>query len=133
MGFEKGKCSEGSPVGDFGRGTCALAVWICYLRLNDILPTKANQISQAPPLELRSKQSAIGVQAAEQEVHPQVKEDHPEEPNDGNDSRPFSSPSPRDAGVEETGIDQPDYQGPGLLGVPTPVRSPGIMGPNGPR
>src|SRR3989304_2498971 len=83
-----------------------------------------------PPSDSRP---AIGVQAGEDQVHPQVAEDRGQEADDRQDRRATAVPSPRDPGVKERRVHEPHDEGPRLLGVPGPVGAPGVVRPGRPR
>src|SRR3989304_2927975 len=83
-----------------------------------------------PPSDSRP---AIGVQAGEDQVHPQVAEDRGQEADDRQDRRATAVPSPRDPGGKGGGGHEPHDEGPRLLGVPGPGGAPGVVRPGRPR
>gem|GEM_PF-4229808 len=71
------------------------------------------------------------MEASEEEVHPEEGEDHRPEPHDGH-YRCLPAPPPDGQALMQQGsVDQPGYEGPGLLRVPAPVAPPGVTGPDG--
>ena len=53
------------------------------------------------------------------------------EPDDGKDGHTLSPPAPDIPRMQHNCVDKPGDKRPCLFGVPTPVRAPGVMRPNG--
>ena len=70
------------------------------------------------------------MQADSQQVDADVANSDHHKPNNGNKRRATSLPAATQAGVQIGRVNQPADQSPGLLGIPTPVTSPGFIGPN---
>ena len=70
------------------------------------------------------------MQSWEDIVNSKKSEEHPAKPYYGQHGSFVSPPPSGQSGVEENSIDEPGYEGPGLLGVPAPVCSPGGVGPD---
>ena len=64
-------------------------------------------------------------------VDSKVGEQNTSEPDDGKDSHAISPPTPDITRMQHNCVDYPGDERPRLFGVPTPVRTPGIMRPNG--
>src|SRR3990172_1610076 len=78
---------------------------------------------------LRIPSASIAVEPGEHQVDSQVAKEGGHEADDRQDRRSAAVPPPRDPGMEKRRVQQPDDQRPGLLGVPRPVRSPGVVRP----
>ena len=63
-------------------------------------------------------------------VYSEVGKNYGHKTDDGKEGCTLALPFAGEAGVEKDGVNEPGDQGPGLFGVPTPVRSPGIAGPS---
>jgi len=66
-------------------------------------------------------------------VDPKVCEEDTAKPDDGKDGHTLSLPASYVSRMQKNCIDKPGDKRPRLLGVPTPVRAPGVMRPNGTR
>src|SRR5512143_1194047 len=88
----------------------------------------AMDVSRSPS---STGEARIGVQPREQEVDAQEREQDGAEPHDGEDRRLPPPPTHGESAVEEGRVEEPRDEGPRLLGVPAPVRSPGVLGPDG--
>ena len=73
--------------------------------------------------------SCIAVKSGKQVVDPEVSENDRDEADNGQDGRALSPPVPGDPGMEKNGVHEPGDQRPGLLRVPAPVGTPGVIGP----
>src|SRR6516225_8524625 len=89
---------------------------------------QARLTADPPPSAVR--QAAIRVQAGEPDVDAEVVEDEARQPGQRDEGGPAALPARGGPGVQVGREDQPGHEGPGLLGVPAPVRAPGVLGPD---
>jgi len=72
----------------------------------------------------------IGMKPCQKEIHAQKGKEDGEKADYGHDGRLFTPPADGQPLVQEGRIEAPGNQRPSLLGIPAPVRSPGILSPD---
>src|SRR3989304_5008738 len=90
------------------------------------------KVSDPPPDGLNDNPLActrVAVEPAEEEVYSEIGEHRGYEAHDQERGGGLAAPPGHGARVAIARIDEPGYQGGGLLGVPSPVASPGDIGP----
>src|SRR5690606_23233430 len=81
--------------------------------------------------DVTASEAGVGVHPLEEEVHDREVEDHGRETDDREPRGRCTAPSAGRPGVDVAGEDDPDDERPHLLGVPAPVATPGVLGPDG--
>src|SRR5512134_3970454 len=75
-------------------------------------------------------EAGVGVEAREEEVDTEEREQDRAEPDDRHDGRLPAAPTDGQARVQQRRIEEPRDEGPRLLRVPAPIRPPGIFRPD---
>ncbi len=70
------------------------------------------------------------MQTSKQEVDSEIGEKNRSNADNRQPGNTAARPSPGKAGMEGQGIDKPGNDRPGLLGIPAPVGTPGLIGPD---